>query len=253
MSQVISKEFINRLIKDVKYIKKNPLDSNGIYYLHDEENLMTGYALIIGPEDTPYFGGFYFFEFSFTPNYPHEPPIVKYMTNGENIRFNPNFYRNGKVCISLLNTWRGDQWTSCQSISTVLLTLCTLFVKDPLLNEPGIQRKHRDLEPYNKIIEYANYNVAICNVLDLENTIHAPSTQFFKLFHDITRQHFIKHSHQYIEILAHLATKQKEKVEDDPNLCSTEIVKTSLYNMSVHINYQFVKNKMVKLQKLIKT
>ena len=52
-SLVISKETISRLIKDVKEIIKNPLESHGIYYKHDEEDLLKGKALIIGPQGTP--------------------------------------------------------------------------------------------------------------------------------------------------------------------------------------------------------
>ena len=59
-SNFISKESINRLLKDVKQIIKNPLIDNGIYYIHDDTDLLKGYALIIGPEDTPYYGGNYF-------------------------------------------------------------------------------------------------------------------------------------------------------------------------------------------------
>jgi ubiquitin-protein ligase len=66
-TKVIKKETIQRLLKDVKQIMKHPLTDNGIYYSHDESDMMKGYALIVGPEDTPYFGGFYFFKFdSFT-------------------------------------------------------------------------------------------------------------------------------------------------------------------------------------------
>ena len=117
MSVFISRETTKRLIKDVKDIIKNPLNENGIYYIHDELDMMKGYALIIGPSETPYFGGYYFFKIEYPKDYPHSPPLVTYCTNGKNIRFNPNLYKCGKVCISLLNTWRGDQWTSCQTIS----------------------------------------------------------------------------------------------------------------------------------------
>lgn len=60
MSKVITRDTINRLLKDVKQIIKNPLTDDGIYYIHDEADMMKGYAMIVGPEDTPYFGGFYF-------------------------------------------------------------------------------------------------------------------------------------------------------------------------------------------------
>ena len=54
MTTFISKDTINRLLKDVKQIMKNPLYDNGIYYQHDEEDMLKGYALIVGPSDTPY-------------------------------------------------------------------------------------------------------------------------------------------------------------------------------------------------------
>ena len=151
---VISTETTKRLLKDIKHIIKNPLTSEGIYYIHDEANILKGYAMIVGPSDTPYFGGYYFFKFNFPTNYPYAPPSVKYCTNGENIRFNPNLYTNGKVCVSILNTWEGDKWSACQTINSILLTLCSLLNKEPLLNEPGIKSNNQYLGIYNKIIEY---------------------------------------------------------------------------------------------------
>ena len=44
MSVFISRETTKRLIKDVKDIIKNPLNENGIYYIHDETDMMKGYA-----------------------------------------------------------------------------------------------------------------------------------------------------------------------------------------------------------------
>ena len=108
ISKVISKETITRLIRDVKSIMKNPLNDNGIYYSHHESNILKGYAMIVGPQDTPYFGGYYLFEFDYPEDYPYSPPKLTYCTNGDNIRFNPNLYKCGKVCISLLNTWREE-------------------------------------------------------------------------------------------------------------------------------------------------
>jgi len=47
MTTYISKETVNRLVKDIKQIKENPLHDNGIYYCHDDNNILKGYALII--------------------------------------------------------------------------------------------------------------------------------------------------------------------------------------------------------------
>ena len=43
---------------------KNPLTNHGIYYIHDETNIMKGYAMIIGPKKTIYQDGFFFFSFN---------------------------------------------------------------------------------------------------------------------------------------------------------------------------------------------
>ena len=38
---------IKRLLKDIKELENNPLEKDGIFYKHCEENLFKGYALII--------------------------------------------------------------------------------------------------------------------------------------------------------------------------------------------------------------
>jgi len=155
-----------RLAKDIVDIIKNPLTDNGIFYKHDENDMLVGHALVMGPPDTIYNHGYYFFRFNFSLEYPFKPPSLEYLTNENGIRFHPNLYRNGKVCLSLLNTWRGEQWTSCQTIRTILLTLVTLFHNKPLLNEPGITEKYKYFYKYNDMIEFSNYNTAIISVLN---------------------------------------------------------------------------------------
>ena len=225
MATFISKETINRLLKDVKHIFKNPLTENGIYYIHDDTDMMKGYALIIGPEDTPYFGGNYFFEFTYPMDYPHSPPKVTYWTNGNQIRFNPNLYTCGKVCVSILNTWRGDQWTSCHTISTVLLTLCTLLCKEPLLNEPGVTKHHHDMEPYDEIIQFANLDIAICDIVSKKSGIFMP---FFNNFYPFIKENFIKNFDKIMEFA-------KKKHVDFNN--EFKRFKTGFYGMNVVVDY----------------
>ena len=119
-TKTMSRKSQLRLLRDVTDVIKNPLAENGIYYIHDEDNIRNGYAVVFGPSETLYQYGAYFFKFTFPYNYPFSPPKLTYMTNNGKTRFNPNLYRNGKVCISILNTWKGEQWTSCQTIRSVL-------------------------------------------------------------------------------------------------------------------------------------
>lgn len=183
---------MKRIISDIKQITRNPLTDHGIYYVHDETNMMKASALMIGPENTPYHGGFYFFDITYPYNYPHSPPMIKYCTNYNNIRFHPNMYVSGKVCVSILNTWRGDQWTSCQTITSVLLTICSLFDNEPLTNEPGFEnvneRRHNHIS-YKELITYCNLDIA---VLGIVNTPEKILPDKFSVFKDTVIQQFLK-------------------------------------------------------------
>ncbi len=174
--KVISKESFKRIIKDVKDIIVDPLIEHNIYYKHDNENILKGHAMIIGPKDSCYYNGFFFFEFNFPYNYPWAPPKVVYHTNDGKTRFNPNLYRDGKVCLSVLNTWKGESWSSCQSIKSILLTILSILNNEPLLNEPGIRKTHEDFTTYNEVITYKSYEHALIRQYNLDNIF----TELFK-------------------------------------------------------------------------
>ena len=241
MTQFISKECINRLLKDVKQIIKNPLTENGIYYIHDDTDMLKGYALIIGPSDTPYFGGNYFFEFNYPIDYPHSPPKVKYWTNGNGIRFNPNLYTSGKVCVSLLNTWRGDQWTSCQTISTVLLTLCTLLCNNPLLNEPGVAKNNPDMKSYDEIIQFANIDIAICDIIEKKKSVYI---SFFENFYPFVKQNFINNYDKILDFA------EKKNIEYNGEV---KHFRTIFYSMNIHADYNYIIKRLKETKELVET
>jgi ubiquitin-protein ligase len=228
MSVFISKETLKRLVSDVKNIKKDSLESEGIFYIHDDEDMLKGYAMIIGPENTPYFGGYYLFEFSFPTNYPFSPPSLTYETNNGNIRFHPNLYINGKVCLSILNTWEGEKWSSIQTIRSILLTLQSILTTDPLLNEPGIRETHKDIKSYNEIISYVNINTAIIDIVNKK--IMLPK---YEIFYENILKHFHKNKEQIMLFI-------KEKQNTYPSSIS---FKTYVYNLRQDINYNSLEEK----------
>lgn len=79
----------------------------------------------------------------FGPEYPSKPPeVVARTTNGGRCRFNPNIYACGKVCLSILGTWRGksgEEWSSAQGLQSLLWSIQSLMSKDPYANEPGYE------------------------------------------------------------------------------------------------------------------
>ena len=233
--KVISKETVHRLLADVKYIYNNPLTDNGIYYTHDDADIMKGYVLIVGPEETPYFGGYYFFEFNFPTDYPFSPPKVKYMTNNGVTRFNPNLYKCGKVCVSILNTWSGDKWSACQTLNSVLLTLCSLLNDKPLLNEPGQLITGRDFIPYQKSIEFLNIDFALCDIL---GNMKRWVPEHFSHFYQFMKEHFLKN---YDKLLAFV----------ESNADTNELYHVSIFQMNTTANYLALKDKIVALKAAI--
>lgn len=230
----ISKLPNKRLFKDIINISKNPLNDEGIFYKHDSDDIKRGYAMIIGPTETPYKHGFYFFNFTFPETYPFDPPKLEFMTGDGKTRFNPNLYRQGKVCLSILNTWSGEQWTSCQTIRSVLLTLITVLNDKPLLNEPGIKESHSDFHRYNEMISYKNYEIAI-----LKSVTNNNSFVFFKeLFAEEISEYFNKHKDEIYKLMKLESDEfyKKHKIKENAKNKTLKL-SSRVYAMTIEINY----------------
>jgi ubiquitin-conjugating enzyme E2 D/E len=122
-----------RLAKELEAIKKDPPTSCSAGLVNDD--LFHWTATIIGPDDTPYEGGTFRLDVRFPPNYPFEPPKIKFITK----IYHPNIDSNGNICIDILK----DKWSPVLFLSAVLISLCSLLNEpnpnDPLVPEIAIQ------------------------------------------------------------------------------------------------------------------
>lgn len=111
-------------------------------------------AIIIGPPDTPYEFGFFEFSVKFGRDYPGKAPAVTATTtNGGRCRFNPNIYAGGKVCLSILGTWRGErgeEWSSAQGLESILISIQSLMSSNPYENEPGFETANDEGDKKNQ-------------------------------------------------------------------------------------------------------
>lgn len=90
-----------RIQQELSTLTRDPVPF--IYVHADEEDITKVTALIVGPLDTPYAGGFFHFDIRVVSDYPFKPPqVVLRTTDGGRVRFNPNLYSNGRVCLSIL-------------------------------------------------------------------------------------------------------------------------------------------------------
>ena len=228
-------KLFGRIFTDIKQFKKSNLHESGIYCDFDEKNLYKMRALIIGPEDTPYSNGFYLFKLEFPQNYPLSPPKVTYLTQGDYIRFNPNLYTNGKVCVSILNTWPGPGWTTSCSLNSVLLSLQTLLNNYPIHNEPGWDTvSNNDIRSinYNTILKYANIKNAIIK------SIEDPPFEY-EIFRDIMLEH-----------LHNSSQKLYNYIEQNIEVNENKTLKSEIYNLQIKTNFTQIKQKLDKLLKI---
>lgn len=195
----IAPKSIVRIMGEIASLKNDlPInwDSSVIMrYIPDNINMLS--FIISGPKDTPYHNGLFEFHAYFPNNYPHEvPQVLLNTTGGGTVRFNPNLYSCGKVCLSLLGTWQSSKSASwIPEVSTfyqVIISIQSLiFVDEPYFNEPGYQslintEKGNNLSSlYNDNIRYETVRVAMLGVLNNKHkTYETFITEHFKMKKD---------------------------------------------------------------------
>lgn len=200
---------MTRIIRETSILSKSlPLDyESSIYVKIDESNMQSMQALIIPSHGTPYSNGCFLFHIYLNESYPLKPPIVILITTGHGtVRFNPNLYTDGKVCLSLLDTWRGDESESWNETSTILQVLISIqsliFVEQPYFNEPGYEYemntelgKKNSIE-YNKSISYNTICWGMIDMIKNPPKYFEPIvTNHFKLKKD----HIIKETGEWLQ------------------------------------------------------
>lgn len=118
---------------------ENGLPRN-IFVRYGESRMDVMKIVIAGPVGSPYEHGLFEFDLLCPAEYPQQPPKMFFRTTGGgSVYFNPNLYHNGYVCLSLINTWNGDQWQA--GTSTLLQVFVSIqamvFCEEPWCNEPG--------------------------------------------------------------------------------------------------------------------
>ena len=156
-------------------------------------------CLIIGPDETPYACGLFFFDI-YLGNYPTNPPKVKSLTTGGGkYRMNPNLYNDGKVCLSLLGTWAGPGWQAGEStLLQVLVSIQSLIlVEEPYFNEPGYQSQEGTdkgrfaSQMYNANIRKYTMDAAIVpHLRQIGGQMNGCTSPLYPEFWDVVAKHF---------------------------------------------------------------
>lgn len=105
------------------------------------DNVYDWVATIVAPENTPYSGGVFFLDISFSPEYPFKPPRVKFcflvlLIYISKVAFRTRIYHcninsQGQICLDLLK----DNWSPALTIAKLLLSISSLL-SDPNPHDP---------------------------------------------------------------------------------------------------------------------
>ena len=115
-----------RLMRDFRRLQTDP--PSGVTGAPSDDDIMSWSAVIFGPDDTPWEGGTFKLDLTFTEDYPNKPPTVKFLTK----LFHPNVYANGSICLDILS----NQWSPIYDIAAILTSIQSLLT-DPNPNSPA--------------------------------------------------------------------------------------------------------------------
>ena len=139
---------MNRLTTELKSFSENPVfgisagpidDDNMMYWKAIISNLNTG---------SPFKGGFFRLEITFTDNYPYSPPKVKMKTK----IYHPNI-KDEDICLDII---KEDKWSPSLTLEKILLSISSLLddpnPDDPLNIDAAVLYK-TNIGDYKKIVK----------------------------------------------------------------------------------------------------
>lgn len=186
----------------------------GIYIRHSTSRLDMIKAMIVGPKDTPYENGLFEFDILLPIEYPTVPPKFHFKTTGGgHAHFNPNLYPEGKVCLSLINTWSGEPWRPDHStLLQVLVSIQSMiFCEYPWCNEPGreAQGTSTQSKTYNKTLRSLTIRYALLdwarNLQGLPTPLKTPESSSSNeqgIWSFLIEKHFRTHARQIIKTVS---------------------------------------------------
>lgn len=167
-----SPQCLARTKRDIKEFNAQP--PPGIFIAPEEDDVTKLNALLVGSFDTPYEGGLFHFILKCPADYPLSPPRVRFLTtDGGRVAFNPHFFADGRICLSILNyaahSWEGSvRWSAVQGLSSLLVSIQSLFNQYHARTGTKLEQEEATQERRNKdaVLQHETIRVAVCGVIE---------------------------------------------------------------------------------------
>lgn len=132
-----------RLHREMENFNRDPPDNCSLRYAPGDDALHWT-ATIIGPNGTPYEGGYFNFDINFPSDYPNSAPRIRCLTR----IFHCNINEKGGICLDILL----GKWNHNMNIYVAIITICALLnlPNDAHgLNQEAVQLHRTNLSEYN--------------------------------------------------------------------------------------------------------
>ncbi|XP_075153912.1 ubiquitin-conjugating enzyme E2 J2 [Haematobia irritans] len=111
---------VSRMKQDYMRLKRDPLP-----YITAEplpNNILEWHYVVKGPEDSPYYGGYYHGTLLFPREFPFKPPSIYMLTP------NGRFKTNTRLCLSI-SDFHPDTWNPTWCVGTILTGLLSFMLE----------------------------------------------------------------------------------------------------------------------------
>ena len=187
-----SQSAIMRILSEISSFKKDlPLNWESTIWTRVPKNNFHLFSFLIsGPKDTPYENGLFEFHACLPADYPNNvPQVLIHTTGGGRVRFNPNLYDSGKVCLSILGTWsgqEGEKWNSKTStfLQVMVSIQSLILVEQPYFNEPGWEREMHTEKGKQASSLYSEERMPSTIKLAMTDMIQNPPKGFEEVVHN---------------------------------------------------------------------
>ena len=112
---------VRRLTRELKALKKDPLEDPKITAVPNENNILEWHYVIEGVKGSQFEGGFYHGKLLFPKEYPLKPPSVIMLTPSG------RFQTNRRLCLSM-SDFHPESWNPMWSVSTILTGLSSFMM-----------------------------------------------------------------------------------------------------------------------------
>ncbi|TVU17594.1 hypothetical protein EJB05_33638, partial [Eragrostis curvula] len=179
-------KWMKRVQKDWKILENDLPDTIYVRAFEDRIDLLR--VVMVGATGTPYQDGLFFFDLHLPPTYPAVPPQVHYHSFGLNL--NPNLDESGTVCLSLLDTFGGEDvelWSP--ATSTILQVVVSIqglvLTAQPFYNESSYEEHHGTAQAARNEIIYAE-DACLLTLWTMLHLLRRPPVGF----EELVRRHF---------------------------------------------------------------